>query len=535
MPGSGSFTYRFEEFELDTAHFELRAAGTRVPVEPQVLSLLILLVQNLDRLVSKDELIEKVWDGRIVSESAVAARIKAARKVLGDDGSQQRLIRTVHGKGFRFVGQVGIERQVASSLPVLTGLTSSDAEPDLPAAGGRENRGGRPTLAVLPFQLLGEPGPHDIVADALPADLIMDLSRLHSLFVIARGSSFRFRGADVDPVNVGRAFGVRYCVTGTIERAGADVVVSVTLADTSDGSVVWAERYRGEMRGLQQLRPEIASHVIANLAILIPQNEARLARGRPASELDAWSSFHLGLDHMYRFNKADNTQAARLFDQALALDPYFSLALGGRSFTHFQNAFLLYGGDPAEEAEQARILAQRAVEADRLDPFAHFNVGRCYWLDGNLQDSLDWFDRATSLSPNFAQGVYNRGLVGTIAGSAERADRDLALALDLSPLDPLAYAMVSARALAHVQFGDFEKAAGFGVRAARMPGAHKHIELIAALTSQLAGNAQEAGAWLGKARSKDPQLSAAMFFNSFPYAPTLAREVVERALHELGL
>ncbi|WP_243990185.1 winged helix-turn-helix domain-containing tetratricopeptide repeat protein [Novosphingobium album (ex Hu et al. 2023)] len=531
LPASGSFTYRFEGFELDTARFELRAAGTRVPVEPQVLSLLILLVQNLDRLVSKDELVEKIWDGRIVSESAVAARIKAARKALGDDGSQQRLIRTIHGKGFRFVGLAAIERQEEQAVP---GLMASVTEPER-AAAGSERRDGRPTLAVLPFQLLGEPGPHDIIADALPADLIMDLSRLHSLFVIARGSSFRFRGADADPVSVGRAFGVRYCVTGTIERAGPDVTVSVTLADTSDGSLVWAERYRGEMRGLQQLRPEIASHVITNLAVLIPQNEARLARGRPASALDAWSSFHLGLDHMYRFNKADNAQAAGLFDQALALDPYFSLALGGRSFTHFQNAFLLYGGDPEAEAEKARMLAQRAVEADRLDPFAHFNVGRCCWLDGNLQDSLDWFDRATSLSPNYAQGVYNRGLVGTIAGSAERADRDLALALDLSPLDPLAYAMVSARALTHVQFGDFEKAASFGVRAAKMPGAHKHIELIAALTSHLAGNAPEAGAWLGKARSKDPQLSAAMFFNSFPYAPTAAREVVERALYELGL
>jgi len=535
LPGSGSFIYRFEGFALDPARFELCSGGEHMPVEPQVLSLLILLVENQDRLVSKDEVIEKVWDGRIVSESAVAARIKAARKALGDDGSQQRLIRTIHGRGFRFVGQARIERHIEQPFLPPAELPSTNRDPDLAAVVARSNRDGRPSIAVLPFQLLGEAGPHDIVADALPADLIMDLSRLHSLFVIARGSSFRFRGANPDPVRVGQAFCVRYCLMGTIERVGPEVAIGVTLADTSDGSIVWGERYRGHVRELQQLRTEIASHVIASLAVQIPQNEARLARGRPASDLDAWASFHLGLDHMYRFSKGDNAHAARLFEQALSHDPYFSRALGGLSFTHFQNAFLLYGGDPASEAEKARSLAHRAVEADRLDPFAHFSVGRCSWLEGNLEESIDWFDRATALSPSFAQGVYNRGLVSTIAGRAEQADRDLAIALDLSPLDPLAYAMVSARALVHVQFGDFEKAAKFGVRAAKMPGAHKQIELIAALASHLAGHRDDAGIWLAKAQAKDPRLSAETFFDCFPYAPTDAREVIERGLRELGL
>jgi TolB-like protein/Tfp pilus assembly protein PilF len=528
LSGQGPSVFAFNGLELDCARFELRRKAQRLHVEPQVLSLLILLAENAERMVSKDEIIERIWDGRIVSESAVSARIKAARKAIGDDGKDQRLIRTIHGKGFRFVGKIELRGTGVAAAPIAPAQLA-------PSPVQQVGRDGRPSIAVLPFQLLGEPGAHAIVADALPADIIMDLSRMPWLFVIARGSSFRFRDADFDPRMVGRELSVRYCLTGTIELSNSAVTVAVTLVDTGDGGTVWADRFRGELAELQQMRPEIEAQVVAALEAHITRNEVRLARARPATELDAWASFHLGLDHMYRFTAADNVRAAHLFKQSLAHDPYFSRALGGLSFTHFQNAFLRFAEDPAAEMEAARSLAHRAVEADRLDPFAHFNVGRSLWLDGNLAESIECFDRAISLSPSYAQGVYNRGLVSAMAGEAERADSDLALALALSPLDPLAYAMNASRALAHIQLGDYEKAAEFGARAARMPGAHKHIELIAAFSAQLAGRPGDAKLWVAKARTNDPNLTAATFFGGFPFAHTRGREIIEQSLAELGL
>lgn len=535
MAISGGQVYAFDGFELDCDRFELRKGGAHIHVEPQVLSLLILLAENRDRMVSKDELIDAIWDGRIVSESAVAARIKAARKAVGDNGSAQGVIRTVHGKGFRFVAQVEEIGGAAAVAPAPTIQLISEAQSaEAITTALRTARDGRPSIAVLPFQLLGEPGAHDIVADALPADIIMDLSRLHWLFVIARGSSFRFRGGDVDPIAVARELGVRYCLTGAIELAGKEVTISVSLID-GEGGTIWAEHFRGALHELQQMRPEIESHVVASLAVQIPQNEVRIARRRPASELDAWASFHLGLDHMYRFNRQDNARAAALFSQSLQRDPYFSGALGGLSFTHFQSAFMRFADDPAAEVEQARALAQQAVEADRLDPFAHFNVGRCSWLEGRLEDSIGWFDRATSLSPSFAQGVYTRGLVAVMAGQAEQANADLALAFDLSPLDPLAYGMVSGRALAQLQMGDLAKAEELAVKAALMPGAHKHIELIAAMISHMAGKDAEAQHWLARAKQADPAINAEVFFASFPFAHNSARETLEKSMRELGL
>lgn len=529
--------FRFEEFELDTARFELRRDGVREHVEPQVLSLLILLAENHGRMVGKDEIIDKVWDGRIVSESAVAARIKSARKAIGDDGKDQRLIRTIHGKGFRFVGEVAVEDNAAATATtgILPLLRPEAAFAEAIRGVIDRARDSRPSIAVLPFQLMGQSGAHDIVADALPADIIMDLSRLSWLFVIARGSSFRFRGAAADPRAVGRDLAVRYCLTGTVEINGPRVAIAAALADTGHGETIWAESYDGDLSDLQHMRPDIVGHIVSALEVHIPRNEVRIARGRPARDLDAWASLHLGLDHMYRFTQCDNVRAAELFNQSLALDPYFSRAMGGLSFTHFQNAFLKFANNPEAEMEAARQFAHRAMEADRLDPFAHFNLGRSLWLDGQLEDSIGSFDRAIGISPNFAQGVYNRGLVSVMAGKPEEAECNLKLAQELSPLDPMAYAMMSSRAMAQLQLGDYAKAHEYGARAARMPGAHKHIELVAAFTAQLAGHLDEAQMWLAKARSADPDMKAETFFRAFPFAPNTAREIIERSLADMGL
>ncbi|MEM6909500.1 MAG: winged helix-turn-helix domain-containing protein [Pseudomonadota bacterium] len=521
--------YRFEDFELDPAKFELRRSGSKVAVEPQVFSLLVYLAEHRDRLISKDELIEAIWHGRIVSEAAIAARIKAARKALDDDGTSQRLIRTVHGHGFRFVGAVASADQIAVR-PASEHPGEIERHPPI-------ERDGRPSIAVLPFTVSGDAGPYGIIADALPSDVIMDLARLNWLMVIARGSSFQFREPDADPHVIGRALAVRYCLSGVIDVLGEAVTVSVMLADTGTGETIWAEHYRSALSELQQMRPEIEASVVAALEVQIPRNEVRLARRRPAAELDAWASFHLGLDRVYTFTQSGNADAQDLFAQALMSDPHFSRAMGGLSFTHFQNAFLGYAeaGNRARELDAARHYAQRAVEADRLDPFAHFNAGRSHWINGEVDQAIEWFGRATALSPSYAQGVYTRGLTRALVGEASAADEDLALALDLSPLDPLAYAMVSSRAFAHIHLQDYERAADYGAKAARMPGAHKHVKVIGALSAQLAERVTDAQRLLSEAKAIDPQLSADDFFRAFPFAETGGREAIERTLKELGL
>ena len=301
---------------------------------------------------------------------------------------------------------------------------------------------------MLPFTLIGEAGPYAAIADALPHELIAELSRLRWLFVTARGSSFRLRAANADMGEVGRLLGVRYCLSGTVEVAGSSLAVTVELVDTRDGGVVWADRFAGAIDAVHPIRTEIRSRILAALEIQIPMHEANLARLTVTENLDAWSAYHLGLQHMYRFNRKDNAAAAALFSHAVARDPRFARAHAGLSFVHFQTAFLRNTDDLATEIALARRHAERGVDLDPLDPFVNFTMGRTFWLEGDLDGSLGWLERSTSISPNYAQGIYARGWTETLAGRGLDGRRHVDLAMQLSPLDPLYYAMLGTRAFA---------------------------------------------------------------------------------------
>jgi TolB-like protein/Tfp pilus assembly protein PilF len=510
--------YRFGPFELDTAKVELRSGGEVCSVEPQVFALLALLVDNRERLVSKDEIIEKVWDGRVVSEAAVASRIKSARKVLGDDGKTQQFIKTIHRQGFRFVADAKVSRAgVAGQGGGKPAIQSADHT-------------SRPSIAVLPFRRIGAAGLYAAVADALPHELIAELSRLRWLFVTARGSSFRLRGSDADIREIGRLLDVRYCLSGTVEIAGASLAVTVELSDTRDGGVVWAEHFAGSIDNVHQIREDIRSRILAALEIQIPLYEATLARLTVTENLDAWSSYHLGLQHMYRFNRKDNAAATALFQQAVSRDPNFARAHAGLSFVHFQTAFMHHTDDLTGEIALARRFALRGLELDPIDPFVNFTMGRTFWLEGDLESSLAWLERATSISPNYAQGIYARAWTESLAGRGLDGRKHVDLAMRLSPLDPLYYAMLATRAFTHMVMGEDAEAAGWAERAARSPGAHVLIALIAVAAHALGGDEIRAASWAANVRSRNPTLTRSDFFRAFPMMSEVTKARVSNAL-----
>jgi TolB-like protein/Tfp pilus assembly protein PilF len=527
-----AMTYRFGPFELDLARVELRADGQPRPLEPQVFALLAFLVEHRERLVSRDEILEKVWDGRIVSDAAIASRVKSARKALGDDGKSQRFIRTIHGHGFRFVAEVSEEREEPRLLAAMQpGPDTAGAARGLAATA---DSSARPSIAVLPFQPMGDPGPYGVVANALPHELITELSRLRWLFVTARGSSFRVRPPDADLAEVGRRLNVRYCLTGTVEVASQKLDVTTELVDTRSGGVVWAERYSGAVDEVHAVREEIRSRILTALEIHIPLHEAAQARLNVTGNLDAWSAYHLALQHMYRFNRKDNAVASELFQRAVAQDPGFARAHAGLSFLHFQAGFMRQTDDIAGEIIQARSFAQRALDLDPLDPFVNFAMGRSFWLEGDLDRGLAWLERATALNPNYAQGLYARAWTETLAGSSRDGRAHVDLAMRLSPLDPLYYAMLGTRAFTHMATGEDAAAADWAERAARSPGAHVLIAMIAAAAQAMAGNESRASFWAANARQRNPRLGRDDFFRAFPMKSAVMRAPVALALARLG-
>ena len=512
--------YQFDGFELDLDKAELSSGGLPIHLEPQVYALLALLIQNRDRLVSKDEIIDKVWGGRFISESAVSSRVKSLRQSLGDNGTDQRFIKTIHARGFRFVADVQIRRANA----IANDTSEKPQAPD----------DGRPSIAILPFAVLGDPGPFAAIGQALPHELIAELSRMRWLSIIARGSSFQFQPGTENSETIARALAVRYCLTGTVEFSGQLLTVMVELTDSQCGRIIWADRFHGRIDDIHNIRGSIRSRIVTALEIAIPAYEAEAARLGVSENLDAWSAYHLGLQHMYRFNRLDNSQAESLFQLAVSQDPTFARAYAGLSFVHFQNAFLRNTDNLASEADLARRFAEQAMEQDPHDPFVNFVMGRSFWLKGDLDNSLGWLERSTQISPNYAQGIYARAWTEALSGDGAKSRENVDLAMRLSPLDPLYYAMLGTRSLSHMTDGDNEEAAVWADKAARSPGAHVLIAMIAVVTHELAGLEKGAGKWADDVRNRNDTLTQEDFFRSFPVKSDDVRARASEAFKNQG-
>ena len=507
----------FGDFRLDQERFELTRGGQPVRLEPQVLALLVHLVRHRDRMVTKDEIADAIWQRRSVSDASIASRIRSARQALGDDGAAQTVIRTIHGRGFRFVADV------QESLAAAARVTVPTSDPAIPQTT-------RPSIAILPFRALLIPPELAILADAIPHEIIQALSRLRWLAVIARGSSFRFRQAGPDLSLVATALGARYVLSGDIEMRGAGLSVTLALVDTSTDEVIWGDRVDAALDGIDDLRAQIVTHLTSALEMYVPLNEAQTAMLGRLETLDAWSNYHLGLHHLYRFTAVDNERAKLHFQRAVTMDTRFARAYAGLSFTSFLDAFLHLSPDVSAATEAARRYAERGVELDPLDPFASFNMARSHWLTNEPDSALDWLTRATTLNPNYAQGFYASAFTSMLIGDGGATDSGLDTALQLSPLDPLLYGIHGVRSQMLIQTGDYQAAARFGDKAAATPGAHYLIAMIALAANSLAGRHNQAARWKQEVHRRKPDAAAAHYFAAFPTQDAASRSRIEAEL-----
>lgn len=380
----------------------------------------------------------------------------------------------------------------------------------------------RASIAVMPFAPApSAPAVRGGVADALAHDITTRLSKLRVLFVIAQGSTFALHDRKVGADEAGRMLNVDYVLSGTVRQRGARLAVTVELAETRTARIAWAEHFEQELDEAFGLLDRIGDHIVASISSEIEALERNRAILRPPSSLDAWEAHHRGLWHMYQFTQDDNQRARHFFETSVRLDPTFSRAYAGLSFTHFQDAF--QGWVPREPAcNRALEVAGQAVMVDDRDPAAHWAMGRAQWLRGQHEAAVADLTRATDLSPNFALAHYSLAFVQSQAGDANAAIERAARSQALSPFDPLLFGILGAQAMALARLGRLPEAASCAVRAAARPNAHRHIHAIAAFCLALSGALEPARAHAATVRRLHPGYGFGDFLRTFQLEPEAA-------------
>ena len=412
-------------------------------------------------------------------------------------------------------------------------------EPDLPATAADDVAArtievpDKPSLAVLDFRDLGSDGA--VLAQGLTADLNSRLAQLPSLFVIARQSTARIELQRLTPRQVGARLGVRYLVSGSIQRAKQRVRTTVTLTDAADESELWSEHYDRPLDDIFQVQDDITNAVIAAIEPAIERAEMQRALLKPPESLSAWEYFHRGLWHCFRFTAGDNEIAHQLFLHALSLDPHFSRAFAGISFTHYSRAFLNAVPDVDEEIVRALEAGTRSVGFDGRDAMGHWALGRALYLSREHDEALAAIDRALVLNPSYAQGHYAKGFIGIHAGLDHASVPSLDMAQRLSPFDPLLFAMKSSRGISLANQGKYDEAAAWAIRATHEPNAHFHIYAIAAACLELAGRPADARNNARWVIERQPRYSVEVFRRSFPHKYEAAREPMLAALARAGI
>lgn len=485
-------SYRFGPFRLD-ADGEILFNGTEpVPLGRRAVTVLRRLVEQPGALVSKDALIEAAWAGLSVEESNLPVQIAALRRALEKAPGGDHRIDTLPRRGYRFIGTVIKQTHGASILAAVNALPALTL-PD------------KPSVAVLPFTNMSDDSARDYFADGITEDIITELSRFRWLFVIARNSTFRYKGLAVDVKQVGRALGVRHLLEGSVRRAGGRVRVAAQLIDAETGAQLWADRFDGRFEDIFDLQDRVTRSVVGAIAPQLERAGTEHAKRKPAENLNAYDCLLRGMARFYRYTEEANREALHLFHRAIGINPDFAAAYGMAAMCYTQrdgNGWMI---DPPREIAETDRLARQAIELGPDDATALSNAGNA--LDFVVRDfdtAIIFIDRARTLNPNSASAWWAGGWVRVHLGRHDDAIAHFAQAMRMSPVDPMMFLMQIGTASAHFFAGRSAEAASWAERAWREKPNWLWTLRIAAASNALAGHRDRARKAAACLRGLDP-------------------------------
>lgn len=517
--------YRFDDFEVDAENFELRRAGAVRHVEPLVFDLILYFCQNPGRLISRDDLQNSVWRGRIVSDATISSCIKSARQAFGETASGDGHIQTVRGRGFRFQAVVepcGQEPQQSSTSAEAAAPTDPATPPAAAEAGASE----KPVLAVLPFVELSRE-PEDFFADGVVEEITAALSRNGDFHVIARQSTFAIRDQNLDARAIAGRLGAGYLLDGSIHRVGERVRIGVQLVDGSNAQTVSSSRFEDHIDDLFCLQDRIAEKVAGELSPSLRSAEITRARTRTPAERSAYDLVLTAYPHFWAHRREGNARAIELLNAALAKDPDYALALALKGWALAQHTAYIWSDDPKRDRTQAVEAAERAAMlVDDKDAPTLVAIGAALTLATSEQSRAKRFvDRALKIDPNNAWGWMRSGWIQIHLGNYEEALRSFDAAERLSPLDPFRFNMLFGRAVAHELKGDLDQAIALVEEGLQTGTGVKWAYRLLARFYRKRGQSEEAARTLQKLCDAYPKLTIKFLKESVP--PSIANATAD--------
>jgi len=515
----GSDLYQFGPFRLDPRAGILYRGAEPTMLGQRAVALLRRLLENASVPVSKDALVEAGWGGLAVADNNLTVQIAALRRVLAETADAESWIETLPRRGYRYVGPA-----VATNIPDATAASRAASAPTLPD---------KPSIAVLPFSNLSGDPEQEYFADGMVDDIITGLARINWLFVIARNSSFTYKGRAVDVKQIGRELGVRYVLEGSVRKAGDNVRVTGQMIDASTGAHVWAERYDRSSHDIFALQDEIALSAVGAIAQSVRKAEIERVRRRRPDSLDAYDLVLQAQPDVDSGMPEQVTRALMLLDRAIALEPTYALAHGNAAMCH-HCLFLRAGLQETNRAASIRH-ARSAIVHGQDDALALTWAGFSIGMDAHDRSAaFTALEAALAVSPSSALTYILGSVVLGWGGEAERAIEWSERGMRLSPFDSWAWAAFDAQAMSHLVRRRYEDACRAAYKSVQANSAHSitYVQLAAALAKL--GRLDEARAAAARVRELHPTFRYGRQFAAVNCAPALA-ECLGDALSIAGL
>jgi TolB-like protein len=424
--------FQFNQISIDTAQFRLCVSGNPLSVEPQVFNLLVYLIENRNRVVTRDELLESLWEGKVVTDAALGVCLKDARRAVRDSGAKQSVIKTFHGRGYQFIAETTETTSSSPPTSIDKVIDSSDFL-SLPA---------NPSIAVLPFTNMSDDPSQEYFCDGITDDIITILSRVPDMFVIARHSTQVYKNQAVDIRQVGREQGVSYALEGGVQKGGDRIRVSVQLIDTVTGRHCWAERFDNDLNDILELQDEITRKVVVALQVTLTEGvQAQILAGSTSS-LEAWESVRLAKRLMERHIREDNLEAQQLLIKAIEHDPEFATAWALLGWTQWESDRWNWKGPEETPIEDARDSALESLRLDESNPDGLALLGFIFMTCGDLEAGIKATEKGVIANPSHAFLLSVSACILRAAGKTEVALRRIHRAIRLCPIFPSWYLMV---------------------------------------------------------------------------------------------